>query len=88
MAAGESHVPYRNSKLTHLLQRPLGSQDSKVLMFINISPFPGTLDETINSLRFASKVCYHGILSRFKSAHGAWIDTCASPPRCIWRARG
>ena len=56
MAAGESHVPYRNSKLTHLLQRPLGSQDSKVLMFINISPFPGTLDETINSLRFASKV--------------------------------
>eukprot|EP01049_Picozoa_sp_SAG25_P016535 SAG25_NODE_3841_length_953_cov_0.898126_2_plen_183_part_00 len=30
MAGGESHVPYRNSKLTHLLQRPLGSSDSKV----------------------------------------------------------
>jgi hypothetical protein len=56
LAAAESHVPYRNSKLTHLLQRPLGTADSKVLMFINVSPFPGTLDETINSLRFASKV--------------------------------
>ena len=26
----------------------------------------------------------HGILSRFKSAHGAWIDTCAAVP---WRPR-
>ena len=51
-----SHVPYRNSKLTHVLQKCLGSHDAKILMFINVSPFPGTLDETTNSLRFASKV--------------------------------
>jgi hypothetical protein len=50
------HVPYRNSKLTHVLQKCLGSNDAKILMFINVSPFPGTLDETTNSLRFASKV--------------------------------
>ena len=50
------HVPYRNSKLTHVLQKCLGSADAKILMFINVSPFPGTLDETTNSLRFASKV--------------------------------
>ena len=56
MASGDTHIPFRNSKLTHLLQKHLASNDSKVLMFINVSPFPGSLDETINSLRFASKV--------------------------------
>ena len=39
-----------------VLQKCLGSPDAKILMFINVSPFPGTLDETTNSLRFASKV--------------------------------
>ncbi|KAM0844619.1 hypothetical protein ACQ4PT_056921 [Festuca glaucescens] len=50
-----SHVPYRNSKLTQLLQDSLGGQE-KTLMFVHISPEPDAVNETISTLKFAERV--------------------------------
>mmetsp|Transcript_31663 Transcript_31663/g.107391 ORF Transcript_31663/g.107391 Transcript_31663/m.107391 type:complete len:251 (+) Transcript_31663:652-1404(+) len=48
------HVPFRNSKLTYLLQDSLAG-DSKALMIVTASPEIANANETICSLKFASR---------------------------------
>ncbi|KAL9969580.1 hypothetical protein ACROYT_G021810 [Oculina patagonica] len=47
------HVPYRNSKLTQLMQNSLGG-DGKACMFVNVSPLASNLSETVSTLQFGS----------------------------------
>ncbi|KAJ1605357.1 kinesin-related protein K2 [Cryptosporidium canis] len=52
---GKEHIPFRNSKLTMILKNSLGG-NSKAAMLVHISPCCSSINETISSLRFASKV--------------------------------
>lgn len=54
-ASKQSHIPFRNSTLTYLLQDSL-SQDSKTLMIVCISPVLYNSEETFCSLNFAARV--------------------------------
>uniref|UniRef100_A0A8C2YNU9 Kinesin-like protein n=2 Tax=Chinchilla lanigera TaxID=34839 RepID=A0A8C2YNU9_CHILA len=51
----QGHVPFRNSKLTYLLQDSLNG-DSKTLMVVQVSPVEKNSGETLYSLRFAERV--------------------------------
>uniref|UniRef100_A0A5B7AQB9 Kinesin-like calmodulin-binding protein n=1 Tax=Davidia involucrata TaxID=16924 RepID=A0A5B7AQB9_DAVIN len=55
LSSGNQHIPYRNHKLTMLMSDSLGG-NAKTLMFVNISPAESNLDETYNSLTYASRV--------------------------------
>ena len=46
LAQKTAHIPYRNSKLTHLLQDSLGG-DSKTLMMVQVSPAAIDLGERL-----------------------------------------
>ncbi|CCW68646.1 unnamed protein product [Phytomonas sp. Hart1] len=49
-------VPWRNSRLTYLLQNYLGAKGAKMLMVVTISNKSSYLTESTNSLQFATRV--------------------------------
>ncbi|AAF36749.1 putative kinesin; 97201-101676 [Arabidopsis thaliana] len=55
LASKSSHVPYRNSKLTQLLQTSLGGR-AKTLMFVQLNPDATSYSESMSTLKFAERV--------------------------------
>jgi hypothetical protein len=54
LADGKQHVPYRDSKLTRLLQGSLGG-GSRTAVIVNIAPGNDENGDVLNSLKFASR---------------------------------
>lgn len=54
LSTGEGFIPYRNNKLTQLMQDSLGG-NAKTLMFVNISPADYNCDETCGALTYATR---------------------------------
>jgi len=55
LAQKSPHVPYRNSKLTQVLQSSLGGQ-AKTLMFVQLNPDGNSYSESLSTLKFAERV--------------------------------
>ena len=51
---GKKHIPYRDSKLTRLLQDSLGG-NSRTVMFAMTGPADWNYDETVSTLRYADR---------------------------------
>ena len=49
-----AHVPYRDSKLTRLLQDSLGG-NAHTLMIACVSPSDADMEETLNTLKYANR---------------------------------
>ncbi|XP_028252498.1 kinesin-like protein KIF25 [Parambassis ranga] len=54
LAEQRPHVPYRNSKLTHLLQDAIGG-DAKLLVMLCVSPTQRFITESLQSLGFGTR---------------------------------
>lgn len=54
LSEGRGHIPYRDSRLTRLLQHSLGGNSLSV-MIAAISPASDNLDETVSTLHYASR---------------------------------
>uniref|UniRef100_A0A674NV29 Kinesin-like protein n=1 Tax=Takifugu rubripes TaxID=31033 RepID=A0A674NV29_TAKRU len=74
-----SHVPFRNSRLTYLLQDSL-SGDSKTLMMVQVSPLPANMSESISSLKFAQRVRSVELSSSSSSARRHENSSTSSSP--------
>ncbi|KAK9287853.1 hypothetical protein L1049_016295 [Liquidambar formosana] len=55
IANGDSHVPFRDSKLTMLLQDSFEDDKSKILMILCASPDPKEIHRTISTLEYGAK---------------------------------
>ncbi|XP_073279650.1 kinesin-like protein KIN-14L [Primulina huaijiensis] len=55
LAQKNSYIPYRNSKLTLLLQSSLGG-NAKTLMFAHVSPEGDSFEETMSTLKFTQRI--------------------------------
>jgi len=54
LTKGNQLVPYRNHKLTELMQDVIGGS-AKTIMFVNCSPSSGNVDETMQTLKYATR---------------------------------
>lgn len=66
LSSEQSFIPYRNSKLTMLMQDSLGG-NAKTLMFVNVSPADYNMDETVTSLTWVTSS--EKILGGFSFGH-------------------
>ncbi len=66
------HIPYRDSKLTRMLQDSLGG-NSKTYLVATINPSLACADESISTLRFADRA--HQVRAKSLIQYPQWNDS-------------
>ena len=71
LSSKADHVPYRDSKLTRLLQNSLGG-NSRTALIVCVSPSTWNAQETLSTLRFGEATCWvpHAV---------GWLIVCCWP---------
>ncbi|XP_042518145.1 kinesin-like protein KIN-10A [Macadamia integrifolia] len=79
IANGDSHVPFRDSKLTMLLQDSFEDDKSKILMILCASPDPKEIHKTVSTLEYGAKAkcIVRGFNTPTKDKSGAEDSTSA-----------
>eukprot|EP00931_Biecheleriopsis_adriatica_P074705 TRINITY_DN48710_c0_g1_i1.p1 TRINITY_DN48710_c0_g1~~TRINITY_DN48710_c0_g1_i1.p1 ORF type:complete len:871 (-),score=184.99 TRINITY_DN48710_c0_g1_i1:98-2614(-) len=70
-SSASAHVPYRNSKLTYLLQDALGGPGCKTFLFAQVSPDGCDSNESYSTLTFASRVATSVQKGRLRPSGGS-----------------
>uniref|UniRef100_A0A3B5QCQ5 Kinesin-like protein n=1 Tax=Xiphophorus maculatus TaxID=8083 RepID=A0A3B5QCQ5_XIPMA len=74
-----AHVPFRNSRLTYLLQDSLIPIRFSPPLFLQVSPLPGNVSESVCSLKFAQRVRSVELNSAASSKRHENSSTSSSP---------
>lgn len=80
-SSSSAHVPYRNSKLTYLLQDALGGPGCKTFLFAQVSPDAQDAHESYSTLTFAARVATSVQKGRLRLRGNAGNGTSPSPRR-------
>lgn len=78
-SSSSAHVPYRNSKLTYLLQDALGGPGCKTFLFAQVSPDAQDAHESYSTLTFAARVATSVQKGRLRVRTGATGTISPSP---------
>lgn len=88
LLAREKHIPFRNSKLTHLLQDSLGGGgDNPALVLVHVSADAADVSETVDTLQFAARITSvqvggkrpseHAEITRLNAVVRSWLSAVA-----------
>lgn len=83
------HIPFRNSKLTRILEESLGGT-SKLSLIITVSPAISDSMETLSSLRFGlrAKIMKNKVLNNIHRVSGSNYGNCNNSNKSNWAAVG
>ncbi|WFD24342.1 hypothetical protein MEQU1_003041 [Malassezia equina] len=86
-SAGPGHIPYRDSKLTRILQNSLSGQ-ARIAVVCTLNPSPAMVEESLGTLNFARRIKHVAVRAEVNEFEGEVAGTAApSSPVLLVRYR-
>lgn len=78
-SAGTVHIPYRDSKLTRILQNSLSGQ-ARIAVVCTLNPSPSMVDESLGTLNFARRIKHVAVRAEVNEFEGEVASAGAAAP--------